>query len=139
MVKKAADFYTMSTSALGLGFRAVIQRINSRDMGLTFQSDIIQANGNIASSALDHIYVSNELESKTKTITLKNSSTDHLPIMAKINKQKLRTPKMKTITRRSTKNYSKGSWNAALERNILDHIQESDKLEEMTSKLNDVI
>ena len=65
-------------------------------MGLTFQSDIIQANGNIASSALDHIYVSNELESKTKTITLKNSSTDHLPIMAKINKQKLRTPKMKT-------------------------------------------
>ena len=93
--------------------------LHPRDMGLTFKSDIIQANGNIATSAIDHIYVSDELEAKTKTITLKSSATDHLPIMAQINKQKLRTPKMKLITRRSTKNYTKGSWNAALERNML--------------------
>ena len=52
-----------------------------------------------------------------------------------LNKQKLRTPKMKTITKRSTKNYTKGSWNAALERNMLVKMQESDDLEEMTSKL----
>ena len=80
-----------------------------------------------------YIYVSDELEAKTKTITLKSSATDHLPIMAQINKQKLRTPKMKLITRRSTKNYTKGSWNAALERNVLVKMQESDDLEEMTS------
>ena len=69
-------------------------------MGLTFKSDIIQANGNIATSAIDHIYVSDELEAKTKTITLKSSATDHLPIMAQINKQKLRTLESRTKTER---------------------------------------
>ena len=44
--------------------------LHPRDMGLTFKSDIIQANGNIATSAIDHIYVSDELEAKTKTIII---------------------------------------------------------------------
>ena len=35
--------------------------LHQRDMGLTFTSDIIQANGNIASSAIDHIYLSEEI------------------------------------------------------------------------------
>ena len=48
--------------------------LKARDMGLTFKSDIIQANGNIASSAIDHIYVSDELESKTKTMTISSFS-----------------------------------------------------------------
>ena len=96
--------------------------LNQRDMCLTFKSDIIQSNGNIATSAIDHVYLSKELEPKTKTFTLSNSSTDHLPIMSKINKQKMRIPKMKTITRRSTKNYTKGAWNAALARNKWDNI-----------------
>ena len=35
-------------------------------------------------SSIDHIYVSEDLESKTQTYKLDNSSSDHLPIMAKI-------------------------------------------------------
>ena len=38
-----------------------------RKLGHTFTSDIIQKNGNIATSAIDHIYVSKDLELLTST------------------------------------------------------------------------
>ena len=51
----------------------------------------------------------------------------------------MRIPKMKTITRRSTKHYTKGAWNAALARNKWDNINESDNIEEMTAQLNSMV
>ena len=36
--------------------------LTPRKLGHTFTSDIIQKNGNIATSAIDHIYVSKDLE-----------------------------------------------------------------------------
>ena len=61
-------------------------------------------------SSIDHIYVSEDLESKTQTYKLDNSSSDHLPIMAKIVRNKKRIKQHKTITKRSTKNFNKTIW-----------------------------
>ena len=54
------------------------------DIGLTYQADHVQQNGNIASSALDHIYCSKDLVQTIKFKKLSNSATDHLPVVAKV-------------------------------------------------------
>ena len=54
------------------------------DVGLTYQANHAQPNGNIASSAIDHIYCSNDLVKMIDLKKLTNSATDHLPIVAKI-------------------------------------------------------
>ena len=46
------------------------------DVGLTYQADHAQLNGNIASSALDHIYCSKDLVQSIELKKLKNSATD---------------------------------------------------------------
>ena len=52
------------------------------DIGLTYQADHVQQNGNIASSALDHIYCSKDLVQAIKFKKLSNSATDHLPVVS---------------------------------------------------------
>ena len=109
-----------------------------RDIGNTFTSDIIQKNGNIASSAIDHIYVSKELEENTFTCKLNSGSSDHVPIVAIIDNGKT-VRKMKTLTKRNTKLLTKESWNQNLIMKNWENLCETDNIDEMAEKMNEHI
>ena len=51
------------------------------DIGITYQGDHIQSNGEIAHSALDHVYSSSSLEKKISISKLSNGSSDHNPVV----------------------------------------------------------
>ena len=85
------------------------------DIGLTYQADHVQQNGNIASSALDHIYCSKVLAQSIEFKKLSNSATDHLPVVAKL---EIEQPKNKIfsreVTKRSLKNFTAQRWRETL-------------------------
>ena len=87
--KNTAEFLISSLEQNGL---------TPRKLGHTFTSDIIQKSGNIATSAIDHIYVSKDLEESTITSKLNGGSSDHVPIVATISRRFRNDKKMKTIT-----------------------------------------
>ena len=66
----------------------------------TFTLDIIQANGKIATSAIDHIYLSKELEPEVTSKKLDCSFSDHLLIIAILNKSTKRKCQPRTIPKR---------------------------------------
>ena len=66
-------------------------------LGDTFTSDIIQNNGRIATSTIDHVYLTESMLDTTKVGTLDASSSDHLPIFAMVAHNQKKAPKMKTI------------------------------------------
>ena len=107
----------------------------SLDIGDTFTSDIIQKNGKRATSDIDHIYVSKKISERTEFKTLDNSSTDHLPIMATLTVFKQTVQKMKTITKRSTKFYTKARWTKSLAKQEWEDLGLSEDLDEMTTRL----
>ena len=47
----------------------------------TFQADHCQANGNVIESHIDHVYHNITEEDNIVTKTLKNSSSDHFPVI----------------------------------------------------------
>ena len=50
------------------------------DVGITYVADHVQANSDIAQSALDHVYSSSSMRNvQVKKLT--NSSSDHVPVM----------------------------------------------------------
>ena len=51
------------------------------DVGPTFQSDHLKIDGEVYGSALDHVYYSSSLENKLSIKSIKNSSSDHLPVI----------------------------------------------------------
>ena len=57
-----------------------------KDIGNTYQSDHIVANGSVPESALDHVYSSKSLEDKIEVKKLSNGSSDHNPVAVSIHK-----------------------------------------------------
>ena len=57
------------------------------EIGITYQSDHILANGAVPESALDHVYSSKSLEDKLEVKKLENGSSDHNPVVASICKK----------------------------------------------------
>ena len=112
--------------------------LRERELGTTYTADGLNKNGDVVTSAIDHIYVSADLESKTKTSKLINSSSDHLPIVARIERKKTNTKKYKTITKRSTKNFNKTAWCETLKRIQAKNTEESEYLEDMVQGLESV-
>ena len=84
------------------------------EIGNTYQADHAQSNGKIAESALDHIYMRLNDENQHNIRKLKNSSTDHVPIVITVSKQISNESHFKSITKRSYKNFSSESWNDIL-------------------------
>ena len=101
------------------------------EIGETFTSDIVQKNGAIASSALDHIYISSRMETEIRFQKLDNSSTDHLPIKATLTNQIKTTAKMKTITKRSTKFFTKAKWSLSLTAQGWENLGNTENLDEI--------
>ena len=86
------------------------------ELGNTYLADRLTEDGNIIESALDHTYLSSDLKSRTSVSKLDSSSTDHLPIIAKIAlefRAKTNTKKTKTL-KRSMKNFNHESWTQCL-------------------------
>ena len=107
-----------------------------RNIGKTFTSDIVQANGNIASSAIDHIYVAQDLEERTTTRKINTGSSDHVPIVAVIDNGKIER-KMKTITKRSVKLLTKKSWSDSFIMKNWEDLGQTENIDEMAEKMND--
>ena len=61
-----------------------------------------------------YIYRSVDLEDCTISSKLKNTSTDHVPIMIAITDAKTRTVNVNKIQKRSMKNFSPSYWNETL-------------------------
>ena len=83
------------------------------DLGVTYTADRLDEAGREITSAIDHLYVSNELKDKLKSFKLSNSATDHVPILASITlarKIKHNKHEDKYITKRSMKNFTRTRW-----------------------------
>ena len=70
--------------------------------------------GTVATSALDHVYSSDIIEDCVKCEKMKNSSSDHLPVMVSYNLDTKKVWYKRSITKRSFKNFTKEKWNASL-------------------------
>ena len=103
-------------------------------------ADRLSNNGDTIQSALDHVYISHTLESKTTTSKLAESSTDHVPIMVKL-VSKLRTPKhaKQTIQRRSMKKFNQEKWNEILATKIWDELDNIDDIHKKAEKFSEMV
>ena len=113
--------------------------LTCRYLGDTFTSDIIQKNGKIASSALDHVYITDTLEACTLTGKLNGSSSDHVPIFAVIEHLQKKAPKMKTVTRRCTKSLTKLSWCNNLVMKNWEELGTTENVEEMAEIITKLV
>ena len=76
------------------------------------------------------------MEKFTTTSKLLNSSTDHVPIIANITREDEKIPKRKSITKRSTKNFTKQSWCQTLKELNSDIQTPSTNLDELVNSLD---
>ena len=104
--------------------------LTNEEVGTTFVTDHVQKNGMVSESSLDHVY--HNLEDKVKNIkicTLKNSSSDHYPVvvtyLSKISKKKFN----RKITKRSMKRFNTESWNKALNERDWSKLENENDLE----------
>ena len=65
------------------------------DLGNTYLADRLTSDGNVIESALDHIYLSSKLLSQATVNKLQTSSTDHVPIITKVDYRSI--PKLKNL------------------------------------------
>jgi hypothetical protein len=106
------------------------------DLGHTFTSDIVQANGNIVTSSIDHIYLSKELVPNVKCRKMDCSSSDHLPILATLEKITKRKCQPRRITKRFLKNFTQEKWKRSLISKELENLADTENLDDMTTYLN---
>ena len=88
------------------------------NIGVTFVADHSQANLEVAQSALDHVYSSEKMCAHIQTKILKNSSSDHVPVIASFKTNQKIPILVFSITKRSQKYFSKERWNNCLAKKI---------------------
>ena len=108
-------------------------------MGYTYLADRLSAEGKTIESALDHIYVSQDLEKKIKTRKLEESSTDHLPIIAELENGPEKKKKPRIIVRRSMKNFTQKKWTECLAMKRWEIIGKTEDVEEMAKFFNKAV
>ena len=110
-----------------------------KPLGDTFTSDILQKNGNVATSALDHIYLSESLVEITAMEKMDASSSDHVPIFASINHHHKKAPKMKTITKPCIKTLTKSNWCLSLLNRNWEELGQTEDVEDMAEIINKLV
>ena len=58
------------------------------ELGFTYLADRLNEEGNIIESAIDHLYLSEEIIKSVTYSKLKDSGTDHVPVLACIELKK---------------------------------------------------
>ena len=108
-------------------------------VGLTYQADHMLANGKVPESALDHVYSSEAIKDKIKISTLKDSSTDHLPVVITYKTKSSAQKYQHQITKRNWKNVTEESWNSHLARKDWSIIDNCENANDMVSEFNNII
>ena len=116
---------------------AVVQNgmINMK-LGNTFMADNCTNRENVTESAIDHIYITKEMEDRTKVSKLLKSATDHLPIVAEIARKECLRKGPKVVWKRSLKGFTKEKWNESLARKRWEAIGETEDVNEMAKIFN---
>ena len=100
-------------------------------VGKTYQADHTSADGTVASSALDHVYSSKNIEKSVSVRKLLSSSTDHLPVLISYSLDKNKVEYKRSLTKRSFKNFTKEKWNACLAKQNWSEIDKCQGVNEM--------
>ena len=79
-------------------------------VGCTYFADHAQKNGNVAVSAIDHVYYNAGLEGILQARVLTTGSSDHLPVVAKIESKLTNDIYTRKIQKRSFKNFAPDIW-----------------------------
>ena len=104
------------------------------ELGFTYLADRLNEDGSTIESALDHLYLSEELINRVKSSKLKDSGTDHVPILAVIEQLKPENKmKNKVIERRCMKNFNITDWNSTLARETWEEIAQTEDVSEMAN------
>ena len=88
--------------------------LSEKKLGITYTADRLTEDGSEITSALDHVYLSQDLIKNTESFKLQSSATDHLPILAVINMtvktQKGSVKEETTIRKRSMRDFTQTRW-----------------------------
>ena len=109
------------------------------DLGFTYMADRVREDGTIIESAIDHIYVSGELEERIYTKKLEESSTDHLPIMVGVKTREKRKAEQKFVRKRCMKNFTQEKWKLQLAMKNWEKIGETEDVNEMAQHFNEKV
>ena len=81
--------------------------------------------GEVAESPIDHIYYSQQIKN-IELRKLKQSATDHVPILCEIKYRKFFTKYILNVRKRCYKNYSKERWNECLSKKDWSRMENQD-------------
>ena len=109
-------------------------------LGNTYLADRLSSEGNPIQSAIDHVYLSSDLTTRSIVSKLKTSSTDHVPILARIEYRIRSKPisKLKT-TKRSMKNFNLVNWNQCLATKNWESLGEMENVNEMAVQFSNLV
>ena len=105
--------------------------IQIQKVGYTYMADHVLQNGEVPHSALDHVYNSKTIEKSVSVKVHPNSSTDHLPVIVKYSLDLTKVRYKRSITKRSFKNFTKETWNEALDQEDWYDVEDCDDVNEM--------
>ena len=86
----------------------------NKDIGVTFTADHVNKNGATSESAIDHVYVSKEINKNVEVKKLLNSASDHFPVILSYDVKRVKICYKRSITKRSLKKFNKEDWNRIL-------------------------
>lgn len=109
------------------------------DLGMTYLTDRLPSSGDIIESALDHIYIIEELTKETSMRKSQESSSDHVPIIAEVKHEDKPKGKHKIIYKRSMKDFTVQKWKDCLIQKRWERLGETEDVEEMSKDLTYLI
>ena len=92
-------------------------------------ADHSQKDGNVAESAIDHVYVSKSINNLVDTRKVLNSASDHYPVIMAYTTTAPKKIFKKQITKRSLKNFNKEDWNKTLQSKDWSELYKTNDLE----------
>jgi hypothetical protein len=110
--------------------------LENLEIGKTYMADRLRNDGTVIESALDHIYVSHDQNTKTTAKKMDASSTDHLPIIAEVNFRAQQAKNNTTIHKRCMKNFTQQKWTGCLAGKEWEDLGKTEDVNEMAQYFN---
>ena len=109
------------------------------ELGDTYLADRLNKEGLPISSALDHVYMSSGLIQNSTVKKIEVSSTDHVPIIARIQADGRCKQEKRTITKRSMKNFNSVGWNESLAKQDWEKLGGTEDVNEMVKYFTEAV
>ena len=109
------------------------------DVGLTYQADHVSKNGEVAQSAIDHVYYSCSLKKSIVVAKIPSSGTDHLPVITAYNMDCSKIRHKHNITKRSFKGFNNLEWNRCLAKQDWSTVNEESGVDGMAKELTEIV